>query len=436
MIKKWIKQLLRSAFQKKNNQIAKFMIEDFIDSVLIIDDKENEISNLRDLLQSKDIWVKHYLPEQLKKVTNPLKSRKLIFLDLQLEEDKDTKNNVSLIRSLFKSAIGKNFGCYGIVLWSKHTEDINELKERMANDGESYSLPLFIVGVDKTKYIKAGNYDDLLVDIDAALKANISAGFFVYCDKLINLGKNHSIRNIYSLAKDYTTQEKDLQFILYRLALNQTGIPEQEVGNYTLENDAIKAIADMLHYDVIHQHQEEIKLFDKKPIIFSGDTLEVFAKLNSKLFLDFQNINQDHVIPGNVYEILDPSNFFSIPDAPEGSTRILIEITPPCDFAVSKKAKRSRVLGGFCLDTFASDNQKKSFTKDHHYKELSGLYIEGVQKIQTFRFDYRYSGSIDEDQLKNTTKYKLLYKFKDKLFADILQKASSHSSRLGLPFIK
>jgi hypothetical protein len=52
------------------------------------------------------------------------------------------------------------------------------------------------------------------------------------------------------------------------------------------------------------------------------------------------------------------------------------------------------------------------------------------------RFDFRYFGSVDEDDLKNETKYKLLFRTRDKLFADILQKLSSHTARLGLPIIK
>ena len=36
----------------------------------------------KELLEEKDIWVKSYLPEELKNLTHPLKNRKIIFLDL------------------------------------------------------------------------------------------------------------------------------------------------------------------------------------------------------------------------------------------------------------------------------------------------------------------------------------------------------------------
>ena len=41
------------------------MLEEFITSALIIDDKEEEINKLQKFLESKDIWVKHYTPDNL-----------------------------------------------------------------------------------------------------------------------------------------------------------------------------------------------------------------------------------------------------------------------------------------------------------------------------------------------------------------------------------
>lgn len=415
------------------------MIEKFIDSVLIIDDKEAEIINLKNLLEKKEIWVKHHLPEDLKKRTTPLKYSKLIFLDLHLEEDKSPIVNIGIIRSLFQKVIGKEYGSYGIVLWSKHTDEIDELKKRMGNDGDSYSLPLFIIGVDKTKYIQQNNYDNLLTDIDTALHHDVASNFFMYWDSLVDKGKYHSIKSIYSLVKNYTNLQEDLQFILHKLALNYTGIPLGSIENYKLEIDAIKAIADMLHYEIIHQHDGDLDLFKVGEVInFSGTPEEqknVFASLNSKLFLDFKNIDQSKVIPGNVYQILEDNSFFGITNAPQGATKILVEVTPPCDFAVDKKADRSRVLGGFFINEL-SNGQKSTFGKEHYYKELDGLIFEGEPAPKYLRFDFRYFGSVTENDLKDVVKYKLLFRFKDKLFADILQKLASHTARLGLPFIK
>jgi hypothetical protein len=55
---------------------------------------------------------------------------------------------------------------------------------------------------------------------------------------------------------------------------------------------------------------------------------------------------------------------------------------------------------------------------------------------QMIVFDFRYFGMIKEDELKNAAQYQILFRTKDKLFADIIQKFSSHIARLGLAIIK
>jgi len=415
------------------------MIEDFIDSALIIDDKESEIKELKLLLNKLEIFAKHYLPSELKQNGPVLKNRKIIFLDLYVEPDKSLIPNISIIRSILKKRIGKDFGTYGIILWTKHPEDIISFKEKIANDAQSYTLPLFIACIAKTKYLESGNYDDLMQDINLELKKNVAASFFIYWSSLVAKGKDQSITNIYSLIPNYINQELDLKFVLLKLAQNYTGIPEAKLIDYNLEHDAIKAFSDMLHGEIINRFNSSINLFENiDKIKFSGNPDEekvIFAALNSALLLDFSNINQNIVIPGNVYKVIDDHSFFSLEDAPPSSTKIIIEVTPPCDFSIDKKAKRSRVLGGFYVSNKIAKTQIDKYGKENFYKELSNININDI-KQQIIRFDYRYFGSLNEEDLKNPSKYKLIFRVKDKLFADILQKLSSHTARLGLSVIK
>lgn len=50
-------------------------------------------------------------------------------------------------------------------------------------------------------------------------------------------------------------------------------------------------------------------------------------------------------------------------------------------------------------------------------------------------FDFRYLYTPKTEDLKNANKYKVIFRAKPKLFADILQKFSSHAARLGLSSI-
>jgi hypothetical protein len=120
-------------------------------------------------------------------------------------------------------------------------------------------------------------------------------------------------------------------------------------------------------------------------------------------------------------------------EAPIGAIKIIVEVTPPCDFAVDKKGDISKVLGGFFTK---NPIDPKVFNKPVFYNFLQGVTLQGNDTPQNFIFDYRKSGSVLETDLKDEKKYKLLCRFKDKLFADIIQKSSAHTARLGIPFIK
>lgn len=480
----WIKQLLLYVFQPKNKIKKKNMIEEFIDSALIIDDKEDEIAPLKSLLEQKDIWVKHHLPTDLQKQTTVFKNRKIVFLDLYIDETKELIPNIALIRNIFSKVIGKNFGTYGIILWTKHIAEIDEFKKRISGDSNDYDLPMFILGLDKTTYMKSGNYNVIFNDIDAKLKESTAAQFFMEWSTIVRSGKDKAIQNVYSLIKDYNIQEENLKFVLCQLAQNYTGIPYSKATGYPLHIDAYKAFNDMLHYEVSNAPKSGTDIFSKpENIFFKGtttstlpylysiknyikgkmddkeikkdnvlltkaqkkeadnkkniDSIEneihtIYAEVNAKLLLESANINQKFVIPGNVYKIVNDSPIkLDNDEMPANSTPIVLELTPPCDFA-QLKMKVPKCVGGYLTDFTNYD----SGSKDYLYKEIWPIKLEGEASLKMIVFDFRYFGMIPENDLKDETKYKILFRTKDKLFADILQKFSSHIARLGLAIIK
>jgi len=418
------------------------MIENFIDSVLIIDDVEDEIKGLSELLESKDIWVKYFHPENAKKAKS-LKNRKLVFLDLYLSKTSgnDVEGHISEIRQILQNAIGKNFGSYGIVIWSAHVDEINKLKQKIANDFQHgrYTMPLFIIGLPKVKYLKEG-FASLFADLDAEINGNPAASFFIQWDFFVKQGKDNAISSIYSLVKDYEKQDDLLKYVLFRIAENHTGIHQSQSANYPFEPDAYKALSDILHYEVIRKADTTNTKIFEKPASIQSLKIEaqqqefLYSEINDKLLIDYNNLNQDFPIPGNVYEILDAESFFIAADAPKDSKHIILEITPPCDFSNNKKGGRSRIVGGF-ICPFAKEQLQKSYKKENYYSEIWPIKVNGIEKSQMIIFDFRYFGSIPEEVLKNPAKYRLAFRTKDKLFADILQKLSSHASRLGLSII-
>jgi len=426
------------------------MIEKFIDSVLIIDDSKSEIIELENFFIENDIRVNHFTPVELEGKKGYFKNRKLIIVDLFLVDSDNLTSNIARIRKYFKSYIGKEFGSYGIVLWTKHLDNLNAFRDKIKLDQDSYTLPKFIIGLDKTKYLAAGNYKDVIADLESEISKNAGAYFFINWNNLVHLGKEKTTNQIFDLVKDYNKQEDDLRYILLELARNYTGISIAKSNEYVLEHDAIKAMSELLQYDITNSFDKKSQLFENvENIKFSGgsdDENKIFAELNSRLLIDFTNKSQTNVIPGNVYELLNnnPNHTISevsfkqnrklktvnVNDTFKNLKNIIIEVTPPCDFAEDKKSKRSRIISGIMFD-YQSD-LLDYFKSDSYYRELYPIKYVNDDKLKLIIFDFKYFNSINEDELKNEKNYKIIFRVKDKLFADILQKLSSHTARLGL----
>lgn len=431
------------------------MIEEFITSALIIDDDETEIKDLLAYLEEKDIWVKHYTPEQLSERSTSFNNRKLIFLDLYLDNSKKSIENIALIRKFFKTIIGKNFGTYGIVLWTKHSNHYDDFCEKIFQKNNPFTLPLFVVALEKNKYKAKGNYEGILEELEAKLTSDISSSFFIEWNKSVKRGSDTTIATLYDLFTSHKLKEANLEYILCSLACNHTGINAKNAISYDLQRDLVKSLMDPLQIEISNNYKGTKNLFnDITKLNYSGskeDKTIVFSKLNTLLLLDSHNLSQSVVIPGNLYQVLDDhssiyiNEFIDKKDNEISLTvhedfksisikRICIELTPPCDFAQNKKQSYSRIVGGIQMD-YDPSLKEKYFKGENFYTYLYPVSIQGYEKPQIFIFDFYRFQTVKENELKDSSKYKIILKTKDKLFADMLQKFSSHSARLGIAIL-
>lgn len=495
------------------------MIENFIDTAIIIDDKKEDVLKLKEMLESKNILYQYFEPKDIKKRGFKFKNRKIIFLDLYLEAGQNLASQISTtIKNVFQKSIGQNFGTYGIVLWSKHTEEVEEgnsqtdldvFREKLsiAVKQNKFTAPIFIVGLDKRHYNGTSGFQNIFSDLKTKLEENTAASFFVKWNNAIEKGKANTISEIFSLIKDYKLQDNNLKFLLYHLAKNKTGIHHDDIIDYPLYIDAYQAFSELLIYDISSQiksyecqlfdnmeqisylqngdaefkkdyknqyfknsilvdigvlQKQEIQLrnrikvineecesprkeekvaqlkVDKKVLTdecrlfdrFNQEINSHFSLLNTKMLLD-EDTKSAKIFPGNIYEIKDIKSLLRTEKMNSSDIPIVIEMTPPCDFANGKKAaQKVKMLGGFI--TNFSEGRKESLRGDSIYTEPHPLKLKAFLEEKMIVFDFRYLGILDEKDLVNKKKYKLLYRAKDNLFADILQKMSAHIARLGL----
>lgn len=428
------------------------MLQDFITSALVIDDKVEEVKDLISHLEEKDIWVRHYTPDQIENKNEPFNNRKIIFLDLYLDTGTST-DNIAKIRRYFKTIIGENFGTYGIVLWTKHTSHFDDFCDKIYNKNNNFTLPLFVISLDKTEYIKKGSYDGILDGLEEKLEKDIPSSFFIEWNKAVKRGSDNTITTLYNLFQTNEKKNKHLEPTLYKLACNYTGIPEGSINGYNLQKDLVKSLMDTLQFEVSNEFNNIDGLFsDTKRHTYSGTPEEkiiVFSKLNSQLLLDFHNLSEDVVIPGSIYEVFAQTSPLYITeilfkkkienlDSGEDfknlkKRRICIEVTPPCDFAQNKKQSLSRIVGGVQMDY--SKEVASNLKADSFYSFLYPVHIDGFENPQMIIFDFYKFQTISENELKEKSKFKIIMRTKDKLFADIIQKFSSHSARLGIAIL-
>lgn len=426
-------------------------IADSIKNVLIIDNKEDEVVGLEEVLKTEGTYFTFYTPEKLHESENTIKNHQIIFMDFSLDDTKiNPKDNISLIRMALKKICKENFGSYGLVLWTRHMEHIKELKTKLSIDAEKkeYITPLFVVGLNKTDYLKDG-YNNLWGDLNKELLENKAASFFFNWRNSVEIASDKALNNMYQLVPEYEQQSEQFPYLLYQMAESYSGIPTKDMQVYDgMYKDAYRAFDELLYSDLINQQKNLDNIFPKqieKPKYTTIDEeLKQTAKINSKLLLDFSANDQSIIMPGNVYQVITDNdllklNFNNLKEDKKSTVenliknqiQIAVELTPPCDF--SNKKVSSRLIGGFMIDCPKTKSDISLFKADSKYLIWP---IDYDDSIKFMCFDFRNIYIESDEAMKKASSYKLLFMVKHRLFADILQKFSSHAARLGLSIVQ
>lgn len=444
------------------------LIDECVNSVIIVDNKEKELIPLKEMFEKRDIHVDSFLygTDHLRPFS---RNRQLVFIDLLLNENPGQGNeNISMLIDALNKLCSETFGLYGLIVWTKHPEMLDDLKERISkaafddkvvqvlDDEEetpsqiTIQPPLFILALNKNKYIRAGyDYSSLPQDIEDSLMQDSAAYFFFKWSASVEASKDKTVKGIFQLIRDYKKQETQLPYILYQLALNHTGSPFHH-ANVTV--DAYKAFDELFYSDLMMlQRAESFPVFNPNIQNTLGNDyeykLKLSALLNEHICVDVNAIPQEMIVPGNIYKVKDVNSPLNVKldEKPHSANiknadvttieHIAIELTPPCDFS-QKYKKISRLVGGYVFDIPITRDPngnivKFSCTKTEKTYDLWPVAL-GDDKARCIVFDFRYLYSPSDADILNINKYEVWFRAKPKLFSDVLQKFSSHASRLGL----
>ena len=442
------------------------MLNKILNRVIIIDDTKKDIEKLAVELNKDDISCDVYTPNELRDVTFK-RNRQLIFMDLMLDGGTDEKKNIPTIIKILSNNISDDFGLYGLVVWTTYADKVDTLKTDLGKaykrsieaqkttsvkeDGEitggtqsNIKPPLFIVSLDKNKYLTDG-YGALMDDLSKKIQEDTTALFFTTWYESVQKGVEQTIVDIFKLAPEYPDQKKEIKYLLYCIGLNHIGISKKNAKGYgKITEDSFKAFDELLSADLNTQERDVTDLFQSEPQKpwekEFYKKLQISAEVNTKFFIDTNNLSDKHIIPGYVYKVLKGDSPLIITDKPEGLKNydleyenVAIELTPPCDF--SNKRIGSRLIGGFAFELKKDITKRillelKNLLAVERYYKLCMVMLDN--KIMVYCFDFRYLYTPSDVELLDNSNYKLWFRAKPKLFADVLQKFSSHAARLGL----
>lgn len=309
------------------------ILEDCINSAIIVDDKHEEVEALEKLLESFGIYVEYhnYSGDFHVDGEGHLKNRNLIFMDLMLNDNStQVRENISIFISILsKLTNGKHFGLYGLVVWTKHDEHIDELKkalskaamqnevshsvetdeEEITTDCKLDNPPLFVIGLKKSVYNKGDgvfNYDTLKDDLEEQLTKCKSAYFFVQWNATVESAKTNVVHDFYKLGNDYTMRDGRLTYLLSVLAKNHTGLHDADNYPY-LTTDAYKAFDELLFSKLYVEQKDMSKpLFDASlncPFEKLEERQRIAATLNAMFFIDDVSLSAKEIVPGNIYKV-------------------------------------------------------------------------------------------------------------------------------------
>lgn len=454
-------------------------IEEVINRAVVVDNVEEEGKAIVDALQKVDVPVDFiHIGDSEGDIPEFKHPRELIFADLLLDDNiSNLVPNISRLIDIIQRIQPECTKYYGIVLWTKHKDYSNEFLKRIGNaivrnaiadqefsDEEEIDTsvilnapPLFILCMDKMSYQAEGswNFDRLLDDINTELQKSRIAYFSLAWRKLVNDSIENVLSDIYGLSSNFENHDECLSYILRELSRNETG----EKEDINLTSGAYQVFDSLLNSELLsivkNESLPDLSGITKNPFDGDGKTLhKLSAKLNSCFFIESNNLNTQEILPGNVYRILDTNSPLIVPkeqveDAPVDMgdgiykfgkmyprVNVAIELTPPCDHA--NKKIYSRFVGGYIFDipigeyTTGSKAKVYKFNKSDKCYSVYPIFVPGDDNVKCIVFDFRCLWTLTDKEIKDEANFKLWFKAKPGLFADILQKFSSHASRLGL----
>lgn len=330
----------------------------YINGVLFIDDKRDDIDNLYQYFESFNVPCMYINPVDYNGEANStVGCARLVFLDLEyMPGGVKLTDVVSLLRNLSEKGM-KNVI---LIMWTLHDDYVDDLllllEEKMKKE-----KPILIFNANKSEFtgLTQEEYTYKLNKMfQEAFEQNPLIFKLLEWEKSVNIATYKTFNEI--LAFSYNTESKTFDLPLALSIMASQNIPDNKISS------ALNVANDLL-IDKIKNETEQIT--DYPLTKFSND--ELLKKLNFHLM--FLDSGLEKTAPGNIYKLEEPSSKIDniMKNISFESTRwfpVLIDMTPACSFAHSKNLV---LLNGLICEDI-TDNDRKSLLRKNDIDNFRG----------------------------------------------------------------
>ena len=457
--------------------------------IVVIDDKAEEAAPLIRALSKKGFPVTYFtgniedLPEK------GLPDMRIIFADISLNtEGQSDKNKFSAISSIIKKIIGEERFFYIIVVWTKHDELFDDLKEYWQNANINIK-PLLILDLEKTDCID--NDGDYSVEkIESKLNDKLEDLGVLYpfmkWENIIHDSTEEIIKNFFGFY-DKKLSNEDINKEILKLFNNLATAYAGKQNKTDKIINALMALGSILSDSIENKIKNTFNQEDYKFCSSSAentDDLQIIAEINKKILIaDIQSSTDVYKItPGDVFEIPLNWNFVKkhnvydyineetvielfaksksineseVSDKFGGRLKIknefknefkkyfklyrnelekklkyvLCEVTPYCDYSQDKWKSHKLIYG--IVWPYYEDH--RNIIKKAEYLYQTPIFRFDNENIKII-FDFRYFTSLPFDCIDNI-KPKPIFRIRQQLLVDVQSHLSRQINRPGIIFL-
>lgn len=421
--------------------------------IVIVDDKIEEAQPLINILSKKRLPFNYYTGTDASAFpSDPINNKfRVFFLDLNIfEQNKTTKQVVSVLHSILTALIPDFPNPYLLIIWSKQDNDYRLALEEHFKTILTKKQPAKIIFLQKGKYFdledgkwnpKANSISLIEQDILIELDSISLLGPLMFWENLIHDSVSETISDFSTFHTIDNKWNGKMKPIIYKMARAIVGRDDiLKINNKEKLRKALFILSEILS-DKLEYYLESSDLLEIGGINDAAVEEDVVVSLNTRLHCLINNKQLISYFPGNLYQvddlitripkIINEKVFKSETEIILAATPSLVQldITPICDYSQDKNYIRT--IYGVSLPSSVLKNVK-SKKKDYHY--ITPI-IKLNKENRFILLDFRYI-STSNKSFYDLRQLAPVLRFRRELSLDIQAEVASQINRPGISTIE